>query len=42
MKDDKERVKKAEKIKIAKNLLKLSVSIDFISRTTDLSAKEFI
>ncbi|MDR1139099.1 MAG: helix-turn-helix domain-containing protein [Rickettsiales bacterium] len=42
MKVVKEKVKRAEKIKIAKNLLKLSVSIDVISRTTGLSAKEFV
>lgn len=41
METGKEKVKKAEKIKVAKNLLKLSVSIDVISRTTGLSAKEF-
>ncbi|WMT84141.1 helix-turn-helix domain-containing protein [Wolbachia endosymbiont of Listronotus oregonensis] len=40
MKTSKEKVKKAEKIKVAKSLLKLGVSINIISRTTDLTAEE--
>lgn len=40
MKTSKEKVKKAEKIKVAKSLLKLGVSINIISRATDLTAEE--
>ncbi|WP_341812557.1 helix-turn-helix domain-containing protein [Wolbachia endosymbiont (group A) of Conops quadrifasciatus] len=40
MKVVKEKVKKAEKIKVAKSLLKLGVSINIISRATDLTAEE--
>ncbi|WCR57693.1 hypothetical protein [Wolbachia endosymbiont of Ctenocephalides felis wCfeJ] len=39
MKTDK--IKKAEKIKVAKKLLELDVSINVISRASSLSAKEF-
>ncbi len=40
MKTSKEKVKKAEKIKVTKSLLKLGVSINIISRATDLTAEE--
>ncbi|WP_265040479.1 WO male-killing family protein Wmk [Wolbachia endosymbiont (group A) of Lasioglossum lativentre] len=40
MEIDKEKVKKAEKIKVAESLLKLGVSINIISRVTDLTAEE--
>lgn len=42
MKVVKGKAKRAEKIKIAKKLFKLGVSISVISRTTSLSAKEFM
>ncbi|MFV0949426.1 helix-turn-helix domain-containing protein [Wolbachia endosymbiont of Nasonia giraulti] len=41
MKVVKEKVKKAEKIKVAKNLVKAGVAIEIISRATSLCAGEF-
>ncbi|GFR28366.1 XRE family transcriptional regulator [Trichonephila clavata] len=40
MKTSKEKVKKAEKIRVAKDLVKEGVAIDIILRTTDLTAEE--
>ncbi len=42
MEIDKEKVKKAEKIKVAKDLVKAGIAIDIISRASGLSAKEFM
>ncbi|MGL9758993.1 MAG: hypothetical protein ACR5LA_09460 [Wolbachia sp.] len=40
MQTNKEKVKKAEKIKVAKNLVKAGIAVDIISRASGLSTEE--
>ncbi|GFR05477.1 hypothetical protein TNCT_405061 [Trichonephila clavata] len=42
MKTSKEKVKKAEKIRVARDLVKAGVAIDIILRTTGLSPEEIV